>query len=455
MKKYLLWLILFSFISTHLTAQQWVVSPASANLLPDNYTIFGIKVVDKNVIWATASNGSSNISPTHLIKILRSVNGGETWKVFDITAAQGRVSYDIQAIDSSTAWITTNSLGADTINGRGIFKTSNGGQTWRNTLNHRSGGVYVRFFDKNNGIAINRRYLSYTTDGGEQWVKDSTPLFNAFGANEFTGLVNGTNACIAKGDTIWIGTSVGRIMRTTNKGRDWTAFSTGIPPSWSITTVAFSDAQNGMLVGVDKDTYLYTGILKTNNGGETWQIVPQSVLSTSFNINTNITAIPNKNQKTYLFGLENLASTKGASLLTIDDGKSWFGLEKDIHSHGASEFISPQIGWIGNGFVKNATNPVTMFKWQEDGVLSPTTELYDNVFFSISPNPIQDILNLQFEDALNVESFDARILDVGGKVVFQNKTNDKQLIIKHLQSGIYFLTVKTKDKMGVVKFVKN
>jgi photosystem II stability/assembly factor-like uncharacterized protein len=441
-----------SLISLKMMAQQWVASPASANLLPDNYTVSSIKIVDKDIIWATATYTGSTLPPNQLIKVLRTTNGGQTWEVKNVTATTVSTGFNIQAFDAKTAWITTSDRSASKV---ALFKTTDGGQTWVEKLNNKSAGLYLRFFDLNNGVCIgSSRQFAYTSNGGEDWTIDSTSM--PFVGREMTDVyASGTNNFVTKGDSVWFGTSAGRIMRSTNKGRNWTAFSMGISPTWIIASVAFSDAQNGMLVGLDSSTYAYKGIAKTNDGGINWQVIPLTAFSTTFKWFPIITAIPNKNKKTYLFGIENSVSTTASSLLTIDDGNSWFGLDKDIHSHGASEFISPQIGWMGNGYVKNATNPVTMFKWQEDGVLSPTAELYDNTFFSVNPNPTEDILNLQFEDALNVDAFDARISDVAGKVVFQTKTSDKQLIIKHLQSGIYFLTVKIKDKIGVVKFVKN
>ena len=191
-----------------------------------------------------------------------------------------------------------------------------------------------------------------------------------------------------KSGTLWFGTTAGRVFRSTNKGRNWTPYATGIPPNWSIPSLAFSDARNGMMVGVDSITFRYAGIAKTNDGGVTWQVVPMTLVSASFNVLPLLTAIPNKNEKTYLLGTENQTSTIAIGFLTLDNGNGWYALDKNINSHGASEFISPQIGWIGNGYVNNAANSTTMFKWDDLGLFSPTAEPYDNTFFSVSPNPV-------------------------------------------------------------------
>ena len=454
LKQHLIIALCFFLYSTQLTAQKWVPNPASANLLPNNYGVYGIKVVDKDVIWATANFATGAFPATHLIKILRTTNGGQTWQLTNVNAALNYFAFDIQAFDSTTAWISTFSNNNSTRSG--LFKTTDGGQNWVQKLADSVGNHHLRFLDKNNGVclsALSRRF-AYTSDGGENWTIDNTSL--AFTGREHSAAaVSGTNAFIRKGDTLWFGTTAGRVFRSTNKGRNWTPYATGIPPNWSIPSLAFSDARNGMMVGVDSITFRYAGIAKTNDGGVTWQVVPMTLVSASFNVLPLLTAIPNKNEKTYLLGTENQTSTIAIGFLTLDNGNGWYALDKNINSHGASEFISPQIGWIGNGYVNNAANSTTMFKWDDLGLFSPTAEPYDNTFFSVSPNPAKDILTLQFSDVSNLEAFDACITDAAGKVVFKTKTLSKQLIINYLPEGVYFLTVKTKDKIGVMKFVKN
>jgi photosystem II stability/assembly factor-like uncharacterized protein len=456
MKKHLLFLfLLISTHSTHLVAQRWVASPTSFNLLPSKYNVYGIKMVDKDVIWATASLTYFTSLPTnHIIKVLLTTNGGQTWRVMNVNAAIGREAFDIQAFDSTTAWITT----SNTINSEanGLFKTTDGGQTWTQKLANSAGNLWLRFLDKNNGVCLGFRSHSfaYTSDGGENWTIDSTS-FAFMGTEVPSAFYSGTNSLIAKGDTLWFGTTAARIFRSTNKGRNWTPYATGIPPRWVIASVAFSDARNGMLVAIDSTTYKYAGLAKTGDGGITWQIVPMTALPTAFRTTPVLTTIPHKNGKVYLLSVENNTSSLGESLITPDNGDSWNNIGKDIHSHGASEFINFKIGWMGTGLINGTQSLSALFKWEDDGAFTPTIELYDNAFFSISPNPTQDVLTLQFEDASNWNAFNVEIADVTGRILFQTKMTDKQLIVNHLQSGIYFLKVKTKDKMGVIKFVKN
>lgn len=456
MKKQILFFTCFLLLELPtIQAQQWIASTASNVLLPTGYRTYGIKVVDNNIIWATASLDKNTVASTHIIKIMRTTNGGQTWKVFDVTSAQGRISFDIQAFDSLTAWITTNYLGADTTSGRGVFKTSDGGVTWRNTLNHRSGGVYLRFFDKNNGVAINRRYLSFTTDGGETWTRDSTPLFNAFATNEFTTFMNATNGCAIKGDTVWFGTSAGRVFRSINKGQSWQPFSVGIPSNWEILSIAFNDARNGLLAAInnlDTTKSVFVGIAKTTDGGVTWQPLTNIPSTLSTLTLHSLAAVP-KSKGSYMVTARN--TTEASTYYTLNSGDSWQLAQPKFYLwHGAMEFISPSIGWAGVGYTHNTWAPISMYRWDSNFILSPTDDLVSlNTPLSISPNPAKDMIQI---DLLN-ETDNIRWLTLTnslGQRVLQATGQNKQINIAHLPMGIYLVNVKTEKGDFSMKIMK-
>ncbi len=72
----------------------------------------------------------------------------------------------------------------------------------------------------------------------------------------------------------------------------------------------------------------------------------------------------------------------------------------------------------------------------------------------IHPNPTTDILTLSgIESSECVEIF---IIDLTGKTVYQKKSvNDHVLDIRNLQSGLYFLRIKTAKTTKTGKFIKN
>jgi photosystem II stability/assembly factor-like uncharacterized protein len=441
-------------------AQQWIANTSSNALLPNRYRTYGIKVVDNNTIWATASFDQLPVAATHIIKVLRTTNGGQTWKVFDVMAAQGRISYDIQAVDSSTAWITTNYLGVDTTIGRGVFKTSDGGQTWRNTLNHRSGGVFLRFFDKNNGVAINRRYLGSTTDGGETWSRDSTPFFNVLATNERNDFMNGTNSCALKGDTVWFGTTEGRVFRSINKGRSWQPFNTGIPSSWGILSIAFNDDKNGLITALNnRDTTkdVFAGIAKTTDGGVTWQPltnIPSTLSSLTLH---SLAAVP-KSKGSYIVTARN--ATEAYTYYTLNNGDSWQLAQPKFYIWlGAMEFISPSIGWAGVGVANNTSAPIAMYRWDSNFILSATGDLAsDNTPLSISPNPSNGKFVVDWQVVENYTPQSIRVVDLVGKILYEKTGFNVGLKMQNIDlqavaNGVYILQLKSSERYISKKIV--
>ena len=74
--------------------------------------------------------------------------------------------------------------------------------------------------------------------------------------------------------------------------------------------------------------------------------------------------------------------------------------------------------------------------------------------FNISPNPAQDFIELEFTEPINANLF---IHDsLGNKVIKLEITNEinKTVSLNRLNSGIYFICVKTDDKTVIKRFIK-
>jgi len=81
---------------------------------------------------------------------------------------------------------------------------------------------------------------------------------------------------------------------------------------------------------------------------------------------------------------------------------------------------------------------------------SSNDNLLNDFSFSLSPNPVQDIISLNTSDILKV----IEVYDVFGKVV-RTYTNQKQLNVSDLTSGNYYLRVgNSKDQFATKKFLK-
>jgi photosystem II stability/assembly factor-like uncharacterized protein len=219
-----------------------------------------IKAVDDNVVWVSGDS-----------TILRTVNGGTTWakRPFPLS---GFTVYNIEALDSSTAWAAI--TGASGLDFR-IMKTTDGGSTWVQQFQAaKSFGDAIRFYDAQNGIAYGDPDPGYfvvvtTTNGGTTWVRTDSihipkPATGEFGINNSMGIL---------GNGAWFGTANAstpfnpRIFRSTDRGLTWAASSplTGLQNGWT-NNIVFKDSLNGTLVtGIGKGA-------RTTDRGITWTV---------------------------------------------------------------------------------------------------------------------------------------------------------------------------------------
>ncbi len=123
----------------------------------------GVCAVSDQVCWATGAQGT----------VLRTTDGGATWRQRIVPGAGDLDFRDIHAFDDQTAFIL--SVGAGDLSR--IYKTSDGGATWASSFrNHDPRGFLdaIAFWDKTHGIVqgdpVDGRFVILSTyDGGTSW----------------------------------------------------------------------------------------------------------------------------------------------------------------------------------------------------------------------------------------------------------------------------------------------
>lgn len=189
---------------------------------------------------------------------------------------------DLHPISATTAWIVASPSTA--VSQNGIWKTTNAGTSWTKqttaTFSHAlSFANQVHFWDENNGFCAgdpfqtgaNLRFEMYkTSDGGTTWVNIPTgtapaPLDGAeFGY---------TSKLTVQGDNIWLGTDIGRVLYSSNRGTSWQAFQTpavdfgGVTVTGFTADVAFKDSTNGLLISNEDGVGL---LFSTSDSGANW-----------------------------------------------------------------------------------------------------------------------------------------------------------------------------------------
>jgi photosystem II stability/assembly factor-like uncharacterized protein len=157
MKKYFSPLISF-FCCVFLNAQTPQVEVLASGT---KTSIRGLSVVNDHVIWVSGSNGM----------VGRSSNGGKNWKWMTVTGFEKTDFRDIEAFDANTAIIMGIAEPAY------ILKTKDGGETWKVVFENKTKGMFLDAMDflyNGKGMVVgdpigNKIFLAETMDGGETW----------------------------------------------------------------------------------------------------------------------------------------------------------------------------------------------------------------------------------------------------------------------------------------------
>ncbi len=122
----------------------------------------GLSVVNDNVLWVSGSNGT----------IGKSTNGGRDWRWFHIKGFEKKDFRDIEAFDAATAVVI--SVGEPAY----ILRTTDGGESWKVVYENKTKGMFLdamEFWNEQAGIVIGdpiegRFFIARTFDGGKTWM---------------------------------------------------------------------------------------------------------------------------------------------------------------------------------------------------------------------------------------------------------------------------------------------
>ncbi len=230
--------------------------------------------VDSNTVWATASDGNNLAGACS--DFAKTVNGGTKWTPGTIANTTGLASSMIFAFDTTTAYDAMFKVSGS--KPMGIYMTADGGATWtRQTTasfsNSASFPDVVHFFNTTDGVCIgdpiNGKFEIYTTtNGGTNW----TLIPGSGNPSPQSGEAGVTGYYCAVHDTIWFGTSNGRVYKSVDKGTTWTVSSA---PGMNAAYVkpVFQNGTHGLL----QDQSSGQGLLcESFDGGATWTQVSYS-----------------------------------------------------------------------------------------------------------------------------------------------------------------------------------
>ncbi len=440
-KKNILFLFfyLITFLPFNISAQ-WEVQ-----LDVENFTYLDrIHFVDSLYGWAIGGATIGTSSP-----YFYTADGGKSWYLYsDWVDIMGT---DINFVNRDTGFIAS-------ANGI-IYKTTNGGQSWDTIQTPAEQDVLRLFFvDENNGWATldnqNHNYqLLKTTNSGQSW--DTVKVFETnissieslFFINDSIGYCGGCYADIENQD------SYTTISKTVNKGQDWDIIYEGKNQFFGIHEIFFINNSIGWAVG-EMPSQKY-GIIKTSNGGKTWQ--EDSLPELTYRLGPN-------RQASIIFSIDFINDTlgwltctddqssrnqHGYILITTDGGKTWeqqhLARENKIYDIVAMDNNN---AWaVGGDFIYYTNNADTL-------IIPMLIEEQQLNLFTIYPNPTNGKFTVNMASYTSYSQI--QITDIKGNIISTGSAtqNSWSIDITTQPSGIYFITIKTDDSIQTKKIIK-
>ena len=257
------------------------------------------------------------------------------------------------------------SIGNDTNNFM-IYKTIDGGATWTVEFTNKTTNAFydcMAFWGPDRGIAhsdsVHGIFPDLRTDNGNYWgpITDMPPALS--GEASFSS--SGTCITTQGENNAWIttgGSTISRILATTDGGDTWNAYDTPLvsSPSAGGFSVAFRDASNGVVGGGDLNVNDHADFARSSDGGQTWSLTTQPPVKGTIFCLAYVRGLLNGyaadndpyEQAVVVTSETEPNFTGGQAAWTPDEGTTWIPLPK-VSGFWAVAFATPQAGWfVGN-----------------------------------------------------------------------------------------------------------
>ncbi len=398
-------LILLLYTSISFSQSGWIrqygtVSPSMRS----------VQFVNPNTGWIVGGGGG----------IQKSTNGGANWFI-----QNGNTTvflYDVFFTSINTGYV----IGENGL----IIKSTNGGENW---IIQNSGTTSTlrsqTFVTENTGyvIGFNGAFLK-TTNGGTNWFNlrlgDSIIVepYDIHFINQNTGWVTGKN----------INTNNIKLFKTTDAGNNWTSlYDFG---SSDLVYSFFFITENKCFLALSYGAVAITGILKTEDGGLSW----------------NTSTITFGSHAIIFFTELNNGWCVGASnqiYHTSNSGTNWIRQPIDplpLINFSSCYFTDPLTGWAVGGALYSTTTGGVL-----TGFSNTSTEIPNEYSLSQNyPNPFNPVTHLEF--GISYLGFvSLKVFDVLGNevatLVNENKPTGSYEVEfdgSNLPSGIYFYSLE-------------
>ena len=307
--------------------------------------LIAVSAVNANIVWASGRAGTFTVT----------TDGGRTWKAGVVKGAESLEFRDVQAVSDKVAYLL--SVGKDPTDFR-IYKTEDGGASWAMQFQNELPGAFydcLAFWTPQRGIAhsdsVNGVFPDLRTSDGRTWQSIGKNMPPAL-ASEGSFASSGTCVATLGKSNAWIATGnapTARILVTRDGGDTWNPENL---PLWSSQgagafTVAFRDAQNGIIGGGDLNSKNpnRAATARSHDGGRTWTLtnsppVTGAIYGLSYAGSSEGHRRDERGEHAIV-----ITANEGGAAWTPDEGITWYTLP-DVSGYWGVAFANPQAGWL-------------------------------------------------------------------------------------------------------------
>ncbi len=266
--------------------------------------------------------------------VCKSTDAGATWTTF---ASAPLNEYILASIDVS---VTDPNIVYAASPYAGPYKTTDGGSSWRSLSSPLFTGADVVFVDRsdtNTVFAADYRAVYKSTDGGGRWVRKTSflsyaPWFSCFESR-------------ADGGVLYAGSSRGGVFRSTDRGNSWISIASALTNTFVYALAV--DPQSGAVYAANYSA----GVSKSTDNGQTWTVSKQGLTSLDF---IALGIDPGHPANLY-------STTFGELFKSTDSAASWTCLSARFTAHVISDIL-----------IDSRTEPAPIYAGTAGGVYRTT-----------------------------------------------------------------------------------
>ena len=345
------------------------------------------------------------------VGLYKSTNNGISWELIGF---EGEFLYNVYVSKKNHLYVTSYIH-------ESLMKSKDGGKSWKKVLNTRD--VLNEICENSEGelfaTSLGFSFLYRSFDGGDTWLGDwiNPPSSGS-----------GKNIAVNSEDHLFTSEDWGGVYRSTDKGDYWEKqLGEGVYGCFFEYDILFIPKTKYGFVSYDDCLYF------TEDNGRNWKL--------------------------RYFKSKSIMAVDSIGMIYVEDGSRikrtdvWGNLIDDI-SEGLSDYGLSTMAVSPNGYVWAATDYGGVYRGRSPVVGVEEKDLINNNDITISPNPATEILTLSYSVS-EPGAVQISLLDFLGRKAkeipekYIDSGIHKEIIdISQLQSGIYFLSVKT--GLGVI-----